>query len=74
MSIRTIEVDFHLKADADHTFGLLDEIRPPGPVEVGQRLKATDGEVTRWAGSLTAPTNRVPLCCVLWTEGCGGQS
>ena len=45
----TIEVDFHLKADAEHTYGLLDEISPTVQVTIGQRLLATDGEVTHWA-------------------------
>ncbi|MHB8274613.1 MAG: hypothetical protein ACYDC9_07615 [Dermatophilaceae bacterium] len=69
MSPAIIEVDFHLMADVEHTYGLLDEISPPCPVSIGQRLLATDGEVTHWArvdeideehGSL--------LLAVLWDE------
>jgi len=49
MSTPTIEVDFHLKADEQHTYGLLAEVKPASPVSVGMHLLATDGEVTHWA-------------------------
>ena len=49
MSTPTIEVDFHLKADEEHTYGLLAEVKPTSPVSVGQHLLATDGEVTHLA-------------------------
>ncbi len=48
MSTPIIEVDFQLKADDEHTYGLLDELVPAGLVTLGQRLLATDGEVTHW--------------------------
>jgi hypothetical protein len=49
MSTPIIEVDFHLKADEEHTYGLLSDVKPTGPVAVGQHLLATDGEVSHLA-------------------------
>lgn len=72
MSVPTIEVDFQLQADAEHTYGLLAEMTPAAAVSVGQRVLATDGDVTHWAcidaiddahGSL--------LLRVLWDEPVG---
>jgi hypothetical protein len=64
-----IEVDFHLMADVEHTYGLLDEISPPSPVSLGQRLLATDGEVTHWARIDEIDEERgTLLLSVLWNE------
>lgn len=49
MDAPIVEVDFHLKADHDHTYGLLAEVRPARQMRIGQRLLATDGDVTHWA-------------------------
>jgi hypothetical protein len=68
MSTRTIEVDFHLKADTEHTFGLLEDLRPLGPIESGQRVLATDGEVTHWAIVDGSDDNGSLLLRVLWDE------
>lgn len=68
MTTTTIEVDFHLKADSEHTYGLADEIFSPGPVEVGQRLLATDGDVTHWAVLDALDRRGALLLRVLWNE------
>jgi hypothetical protein len=68
VSTRTAAVDFHLKADAEHTWALPDEVRPAGPVRVGQRLLATDGDVTRWAVVDSIDARGSLLLRVLWAE------
>lgn len=49
MAATRVEVDFHLKADDEHTYALVEELSPAGRVTVGQRLLATDGDATHWA-------------------------
>lgn len=69
MSAPTIEVDFHLKADEEHTYGLIAEVKPTSSVWVGQHLLATDGEVTHMARVDEIDEERGTLLLrVLWDE------
>lgn len=68
MTTPTVKVAFHLKADAEHTWALPDEVRPAGPVRVGQRLLATDGDITRWALVDSIDARGCLLLRVLWGQ------
>ena len=69
MGAPTITVDFHLQPDVDRTYGLLEELTPADPVAVGQRVLATDGDVTHWARIDAIDTAHGSLLLhVLWDE------
>lgn len=64
-----IRVDFHLRADPEHTYGLMDDLQPRGPVSVGQRLLASDGEVRHWVVVDAIDREHAALLLrVLWDE------
>ena len=44
----TVEVDFHLTPDGEHTAAFIEDLGGRS-VTPGQRLVATDGDVSHWA-------------------------
>lgn len=67
--IARVEVDFHMKADAAHTYALQTDVRSITPLAVGDRVLASDGEVTHWARVDAIDGARGTLLLrVLWDE------
>ena len=63
-----VEVDFHLTPDGEHTAALIEDLGGRSVVP-GQRLIATDGDVSHWAVVDTIDNaNGLLSLRILWDE------